>query len=73
MLRLAGTEWWPDLRGRILILECPEAPYSLAWADAGLAPLMTIPIGVPGSIRGLELTFDEPAVSPSEPARKWWP
>jgi muramoyltetrapeptide carboxypeptidase len=118
MLRLAGTKWWPELRGRILVIECPEEPYDLAWVDADLthlrnigvfdeivglaigrtdnwtesdvetlhvlvdeatvgfsfpilagvevshsAPLLTIPIGVQGTINGLNLSFDEPAVS----------
>ncbi len=117
MLRLAGTQWWPDLRGRLLVIECPEAPYDPAWADADLAqlrnlgvfdeiaglvigrtdnwsrgdvgtlhalveqatnrsdfpilagvevshsaPLLTIPNGVRGTIDGLALSIDEPAV-----------
>ena len=118
MLRLAGTDWWPDVSGRLLVVECPEAPYDLEWADAdftqlrnlgvfdeiaGLvigrtdnwssaevdtlhrlaldavadysfpilagvevshsAPLLTVPIGVQGTIDGLELSIDEPAVN----------
>ncbi len=118
MLRSAGTEWWPALDGRILILECPEAPYTPDWADADLtqlansgvfdqiaglvigrtdnwpgeqvellhwlvcdattghdfpilagvevthsAPLLTVPIGVRGTIDGLDLSIDEPAVA----------
>lgn len=51
MLRLAGNEWWPELRGRILVIECPEAPYNLAWADADLAQLRNI--GVFDQIAGL--------------------
>ncbi len=117
MLRVAGTQWWPELRGRILVIECPEAPYDPAWADADLtqlrnlgvfdeiaglaigrsdnwptsevetlhalveqatrgstfpilagvevshsAPLLTIPIGVQGTIDGRTLSIDEPAV-----------
>lgn len=118
MLRLAGTPWWPDTEGRILILEPSEEPYDLSWADAdftqlrnmgvleglaGLAvgrtynwesddverfhavvldavrgydypvlaglevshtaPLLTIPIGVMGSLDGIDLSVDEPAVT----------
>lgn len=117
MLRLAGTQWWPDVCGRVLVIECPEAPYDLAWADADLAqlrnlgvfdeivglvigrtdnwssgdvetlhslveqaadhsdlpilagvevshsaPLLTIPNGVRGTIDGISLSIDEPAV-----------
>lgn len=117
MLRLAGTRWWPDLDGRILVIECPEGPYDLAWADADLtqlrnigvfdqiaglvigrsdnwkaaeveglhrltmdategrgfpilagvevthsAPLLTVPIGIQGTIDGFDLSIDEPAV-----------
>ena len=118
MMHLAGTPWWPDVRGRILVVECPEEPYDVAWADANMtqlrnmgvfdevaglvigrtdnwsaadvgllhhvvlepargysfpvlagvevshsAPLLTIPIGVPGTMSGLDLSIDEPAVS----------
>lgn len=117
MLRLAGTRWWPDTEGRILILEPSEEPYDVSWADADLtqlrtmgvleglaglaigrtynweqgdverfhavvldavrdydypvlaglevshtAPLLTIPIGVMGSVDGIDLSIDEPAV-----------
>ena len=117
MLRLAGTRWWPEVEGRILVIECPEDPYTPAWADADLsqlrnlgvfdqiaglvvgrtdnwnaadvetlhsliqdmtsghdfpilagvevshsAPLLTIPIGVQGTIDNLDLSIDEAAV-----------
>ncbi len=53
MLRLAGTQWWPDLRGRLLVIECPEAPYDPPWADADLTQLRNL--GVFDEIAGLAI------------------
>lgn len=36
---LIGTPWQPDYAGRVLVLETPEAPYDVEWADADLAHL----------------------------------
>ena len=51
LLQLAGTEWWPELEGRILVVECPEEPYDPRWADIDLTHLRNI--GVFDQIAGL--------------------
>jgi muramoyltetrapeptide carboxypeptidase len=36
---LVGTRWQPEFAGRLLVLETPEAPYDVEWADADIAHL----------------------------------
>ncbi|RFU27691.1 hypothetical protein B7463_g8638, partial [Scytalidium lignicola] len=66
VVRLAGTKYWPDYKGKILFLECPGGdsardPYPISRARAAIADLVNTGVfrEISGLVIGRSFGYDE--------------